>query len=81
MTSDYEILVLREIEKGKRDPKEIAKELGIPEAVVRVAMERAEGKSLSRKRIVFTRESFKLLIDVLILYVVINVMLQVVAWF
>ena len=81
MRSDYEILVSREIRKGKKDPKNIAKSLGLPEPVVEVAMRRVSGNEEKAKKIEITEDSLKLLIDVLILYLIIAVLLRVVAWF
>lgn len=84
MMSDYEVLVLKEIRKGRNDVKEIAKSLGLPEEVVRAAYDRVKGKEREferRSKVVFTRESFRLLIDMIILYVAITVAIQVISWF
>ena len=81
MRSDYEILVSREIRKGKKDPKDIAKSLGLPEPVVEVAMRRVSDNEEKAKKIEITEDSLKLLIDVLILYLIIAVLLRVVTWF
>ncbi len=84
MMSDYEVLVLKEIRKGRNDVKEIAKSLGLPEEVVRAAYNRVKGRERElerRSKVVFTRESFRLLIDIIILYVAITVAIQVISWF
>ncbi len=81
MRSDYEILVSREIRRGKKDPKDIANSLGLPEPVVEVAMRRVSDNEYKAKKIEITKDSLKLLIDVLILYLIIAVLLRVVAWF
>lgn len=46
--SDYEILVLKKLKKGK-SVGEIAKELGLPEPIVRIAIERVKNKELPKK--------------------------------
>ncbi len=70
MLSDYEIVVLREMERGESDPERIARKTGLPIFIVIAAMERVEGKRLERgKRIEFSRGAVKLLVDVLIAWV------------
>ncbi len=79
--SDYELLVLKKLKKGKKDSREIAAELGLPEPVVRAAMERVKDVKLDeRKAIDFSVDSLKLLIDIIIVYVVIELIIALLGW-
>lgn len=78
--SDYELMVLRELEKG-RSSREIAKKLGLPEPIVKIAIEKAKGKNLPKKKIEFTKASIVLLVDTIILYLLLKLLIEVVKWF
>lgn len=78
--SDYEILVLKKLKKGK-SVGEIAKELGLPEPIVRIAIERVKNKELPKKRIELTKSAIFLLIDAIILYVLLKILIEVAKWF
>ncbi|AKG92140.1 hypothetical protein GAH_00513 [Geoglobus ahangari] len=85
MMSDYEILVLRELKKGNSDPERISRKTGLPELVVRAAIERVEGEGYSehygsKRRSIVTRDTLRLLVEVLIVYVAILLAMQVVPW-
>ncbi|MBE8538913.1 hypothetical protein [Geoglobus acetivorans] len=83
--SDYEILVSRMVEKGVTDPERIAGKLDLPESIVRAALERAEETSenigKSGNKIEFNKETFKLAIDVVLLYLVVQIIFVLAGWF
>ena len=84
MRSDYEISVLKELRRGNKDPEKISRKTGLPvdivRAVLKICEESVSGESNSKK-IRIDKNSIGLLIDVLILYLVLNLLIYVVWWF
>jgi len=72
MRSDYEEMVLEGIERGLSLEK-ISKKYGVPVVVLQQAEKRVKKDRVgkSRKSIVFTKRTLKLLVDVVIIYLII----------
>ncbi|AIY90878.1 hypothetical protein [Geoglobus acetivorans] len=84
MRSEYEILVLRELERGIKDPEKISAETKLPLELVNAVLKfygdgsiRAENGA---RGIEIGRNALNLLIDVVILYITLNLLLYIVWW-
>ncbi len=78
MKSDYEIKVLKEINKGNSDPVKISLKTEIPVEIVMAVIEEYRNSEDIRwdgKRIEFTKRSAVLFIDVIILYIALRLLL------
>lgn len=84
MRSDYEISVLKELKRGNTNPEKISEKTGLPVDVVRAVMRVCGDAAVevgNSKKVSIGKNTIGLLIDVLILYLALNLLLYLVWWF
>ncbi len=81
MMSDYELMVWRWVERGVVDTAEIARKTGLPEPIVRAALDRLTESGGANKvpdgdsrKIALSKNAARIAIDVLIIWVLIQLL-------